>query len=218
MKYAAICDIMSASEAEDRVNIMIRNIVLDMGNVLLDYNPNVILDKVFENEEDKQIILKELFGGPEWVQGDLGIITNSERYDGVSRRVPERLHHGLKRCVEEWDICMIPVEGAKDFCRFVRERGYGMYVLSNACSMFYKYFPKYFPLEDFDGIVVSSDEHIVKPDRRIYEIILERYGLEAGECLFIDDRKDNTLGALGVGMNAHIFRNDYDDIIHRYGL
>ena len=46
---------------------MIRNIILDMGNVLLDYNPEVILEKTLDNEEDRQIIRKELFGGPEWV-------------------------------------------------------------------------------------------------------------------------------------------------------
>ena len=197
---------------------MIRNIILDMGNVLLDYNPNVILDKVFDNEADKKIILNELFGGPEWEQGDLGLINNSQRYDGVSRRVPERLHKGLKRCVEEWDICMVPVDGAKEFCGYIRQRGYGMYVLSNACSMFYKYFPRYFPLEDFDGIVVSSDEHIVKPDRRIYDILLDRYGLRAEECLFIDDRNNNGEGAESAGMRAHRFCNDFNFIIEKYGL
>lgn len=197
---------------------MIRNIILDMGNVLLDYNPEVILEKTLDNEEDRQIIRKELFGGPEWVQGDLGIIKNSKRFDGVSQRVPSRLHSALRECVENWDICMVPVEGAVDFCREIKTRGYGMYVLSNACSLFYEYFPKYFPLEWFDGIVVSSDEHIVKPDAGIYRILLERYGLNADECLFIDDRADNVRGAVESGMNAYIFNNDFETVKSRYGL
>lgn len=189
-----------------------------MGNVLLDYNPEVILEKTLDNEEDRQIIRKELFGGPEWVQGDLGIIKNSERFDGVSQRVPSRLHSALRECVENWNICMVPVEGAVDFCREIKTRGYGMYVLSNACSLFYEYFPKYFPLEWFDGIVVSSDEHIVKPDAGIYRILLERYGLNADECLFIDDRADNVRGAVESGMNAYIFNNDFETVKSRYGL
>ena len=171
---------------------MIRNIILDMGNVLLDYNPEVILEKTLDNEEDRQIIRKELFGGPEWVQGDFGIIKNSERFDGVSQRVPSRLHPALRECVENWDICMVPVEGAVDFCRF--------------------------PLEWFDGIVVSSDEHIVKPDAGIYRILLERYGLNADECLFIDDRADNVRGAVESGMNAYVFNNDFETVKSRYGL
>lgn len=197
---------------------MIRNIILDMGNVLLDYNPEVILEKTLDNEEDRQIIRRELFGGPEWVQGDLGIIKNSERFDGVSQRVPSRLHPALRECVENWDICMVPVEGAVDFCREIKARGYGVYVLSNACNLFYEYFPKYFTLEWFDGIVVSSDEHIVKPDAGIYRILLERYGLNADECLFIDDRADNVRGAVESGMNAYVFNNDFETVKSRYGL
>lgn len=197
---------------------MIRNIILDMGNVLLDYNPEVILEKTLDNEEDRQIIRRELFGGPEWAQGDLGIIKNSERFDGVSKRVPSRLHPALRECVENWDICMVPVKGAVNFCREIKTRGYGMYVLSNACNLFYEYFPKYFPLEWFDGIVVSSDEHIVKPDAGIYRILLERYGLNADECLFIDDRADNVRGAVESGMNAYVFNNDFETVKSRYGL
>lgn len=197
---------------------MIRNIILDMGNVLLDYNPEVILEKTLDNEEDRQIIRRELFGGPEWAQGDLGIIKNSERFDGVSKRVPSRLHPALRECVENWDICMVPVKGAVNFCREIKTRGYGMYVLSNACNIFYEYFPKYFPLEWFDGIVVSSDEHIVKPDAGIYRILLERYGLNADECLFIDDRADNVRGAVESGMNAYVFNNDFETVKSRYGL
>lgn len=197
---------------------MIRNIILDMGNVLLDYNPEVILEKTLDNEEDRQIIRRELFGGPEWAQGDLGIIKNSERFDGVSKRVPSRLHPALRECVENWDICMVPVKGAVNFCREIKTRGYGMYVLSNACNIFYEYFSKYFPLEWFDGIVVSSDEHIVKPDAGIYRILLERYGLNADECLFIDDRADNVRGAVESGMNAYVFNNDFETVKSRYGL
>lgn len=189
-----------------------------MGNVLLDYNPEVILEKTLDNEEDRHIIRKELFGGPEWVHGDLGIIKNSERFVGVSQRVPSRLHSALRECVENWDICMVPVEGAVNFCREIKTRGYGMYVLSNACSLFYEYFPKYFPLEWFDGIVVSSDEHIVKPDAGIYRILLERYGLNADECLFIDDRADNVRAAVESGMNAYVFNNDFETVKSRYGL
>lgn len=85
-------------------------------------------------------------------------------------------------------------------------------------AVFYEYFPKYFPLEWFDGIVVSSDEHIVKPDVRIYKILLERYGINADECLFIDDRTDNVHGAVEAGMNAYVFKNDFDTVKSRYGL
>ncbi len=77
---------------------MIKNIIFDMGNVLLQYDPGVCLHHFVEQEEDRALIRRELFEGPEWVEGDLGHITDEERFDGVSRRVPERLHGELKAC------------------------------------------------------------------------------------------------------------------------
>lgn len=189
---------------------MLKHVILDMGNVLLDYNPRAALDRFFETEEDRSIIQRELFDGPEWIQGDLGYITNEQRYDGVSKRVPARLRERLRECVDGWDFCMVPIEGAISFCHFVKERGYGIYVLSNAGLEFYQYFTKYYDPAFFDGIVVSSEVHIVKPDVGIYRILLEKYGLKAEECLFIDDRQNNVEGALACGMQAHRFQNDFE--------
>lgn len=195
-----------------------KNIILDMGNVLLDYNPGVILDQVFDKEEDKALIRKELFEGEEWIQGDLGYITNEQRYEGVSKRVPEYLHKKLKACVDGWDICMIPLKGAREFCNYIKMRGYGIYVLSNAGLEFYQYFSKYYDPDFFDGIVISSEVHIVKPDIRIYQYLLEKYSLKAEDCLFIDDRENNVEGALACGMQAHMFRGDFEEIKTQYKL
>ena len=192
---------------------MIKNIVLDMGNVLLDYNPDIILDRTCENDEEKAIIYKELFLGEEWIMGDYGTIKNAERFAGVSKRVPVHLHKKLKECVDNWDICMKPIAGAQEFCREVRDKGYNVYVLSNACNKFYEYFPKHYDLEFFDGVMVSSDVHIIKPDVRIYELLLDKYALNAGECLFIDDRKENVEGARKAGMNAVVFKDNFDEIM-----
>lgn len=197
---------------------MVKNIILDMGNVLLDYNPQVILEKVLDNEEERELIYRELFLGEEWVQGDLGFITNKQRYDGVSKRVPEALHAKLRACVDGWDICMVLLDGAKEFCEYIKNSGYGIYILSNASTDFYKYFPKHFDLDFFDGIVISSEVHIVKPDAGIYKHLLEKYGLRAEDCLFIDDRKNNVEGALACGMEAYLFQNDFERVIEKYRL
>ena len=79
-------------------------------------------------------------------------------------------------------------------------------------------FSRYYSLDFFDGIVVSSDIHIVKPDIRIYEYLLETYHLKAEECLFIDDRADNIEGAQRVGMQAEQFFGDFERIKEKYEL
>ncbi|MBQ3104277.1 MAG: HAD family phosphatase [Lachnospiraceae bacterium] len=197
---------------------MIKNIIFDMGDVLLRFRPELALQKFFEREEDRELIRRELFQGPEWILGDRGIITNAQRYDGVKERLPESLHPALKRCVEGWIMCIAPNPGAEEFCLSMKESGYGIYVLSNACDRFYDYFPQYFDLQMFNGIMVSSDVHMIKPEKKIYEHFLSVFGLKAEECLFIDDRPENVKGAETVGIAGVVFGNDFAGIRERYGL
>ncbi|MBP5653913.1 MAG: HAD family phosphatase [Clostridiales bacterium] len=194
---------------------MIRNIVLDMGNVLLDFNPDFVMDTYCSTDEEKDIIRRELFDGPEWALGDKGEIKDKDRFDLVKVRVPEKYHDALKNCADNWDICMVPLPGAREFCEKVKSMGYRIFVLSNASDLFYVYFPKFLPLDFFDGVFVSSDYLMLKPDIEIYKTFLTKYGLDAGECLFIDDRKDNVAGAGKAGMNTFRFTGDYEEIIRQ---
>ena len=197
---------------------MIKNIILDMGNVLLSFDPELSLNAFVETDEDRAIIRKELFQGPEWEQGDYGIVTNAQRYELVSKRIPTRLHAPLKKCVDNWSSFMEPIQGAMDFCEYIKQKGYGIYVLSNACSSFYDYFPRFTEVSYFDGVMVSSDVHMVKPEKEIYELFLQTYNLNPEECLFIDDRPENIEGAQQANINGYIFTGDFATIIEKYEL
>ena len=180
---------------------MIKNIVLDMGNVLLDFRPEFVLDAFCSSEEEKDVIRKELFNGPEWKMGDRGDIKDKDRYGLVKPRVPEKYHKALKDCADKWGICM--------------DKGYKVYVLSNASDLFYDYFPKFLPLDFFDGVFVSSDYLMLKPDVEIYKTFLDKYGLKGEECLFIDDRQDNIEGAGKAGLNTFRFTGDYEAVLNQ---
>ena len=78
------------------------------------------------------------------------------------------------------------------------------------------YFPDFAPFDFFDGIVVSADLHMVKPDIRIYQSLLEKFHLLSEECLFIDDLEENVEGAKQAGMSGEIFRGDFDRIKKQY--
>ena len=191
---------------------MIKNIIMDMGNVLLAYDPYVILNLVCDTEEEKQLIHTHLFEGEAWIMADRGEITNEQRYDIVKEHLPEELHEKLKRCVDGWDICLTPIDGAQAFCETYRKKGYGMYVLSNACNRFYTYFPRQYDVELFDGIMVSSTVRLIKPDRKIYELLCETYELTPQECVFIDDRAENVEAAKAYGMHGIVFDGDYASV------
>ena len=112
---------------------MIKNILFDMGNVLLDYNPKAAMQMLGIGQEAQAIILSELFGGPEWVQRDLGLISVDELYEGVRQRVPEKFHAELKKCCKKWDVCMVPLDGAKEFLKFLYSDA-GLKAYANAVS------------------------------------------------------------------------------------
>ncbi len=194
---------------------MIKNIIFDMGNVLLQFRPWVALDTFFTTQEDKDIINRELFMAPEWIMGDEGSITNEERYERVCPRIPERLHRQFKECIEGWDSCLIPVPGADEFCQEVRQKGYRLYILSNACNRFRHFFPREFEESYFDGIVVSSEVKLIKPNPQIYQYICRTYNLIPQECLFIDDREENVEGALSMGMKGIVFKGDWQEVRNR---
>ncbi|GFI25194.1 alpha-D-glucose 1-phosphate phosphatase YihX [Lachnospiraceae bacterium] len=197
---------------------MIKNIVFDMGNVLLRYDPEVPLALFCRTPEEKEAVRTELFGGQEWVAGDLGTMTQEEKYESIKKRIPEEMHTSLRRCVYEWSVCMKPISGAFSFCEYAKKKGYRLFVLSNASSEFYEYFPEFAPLSYFDGIVVSSDIHIIKPEEGIYRYLLDTYGLLPGECLFIDDMEANVKAARRMGMQGEVFCGDFEPIREKYGI
>ena len=190
----------------------IKHLIFDMGNVLMRYDPEIPLKKFVKTEKARNLIRRELFEGPEWVEADRGMISEEEMYESVARRIPEKYHEELKKCVYEWIICMKPLEKSVKLCEDARKWGYQTYVLSNAAQSFYEYFPKFYRMEDFDGVVVSSDVHLIKPDVRIYAYLLEKYHLNPEECLFLDDREDNVEAARKAGMQSMLFTEDYESL------
>lgn len=197
---------------------MIKNIILDMGNVLIEYDVDRPLNACCPDEESKKLIRRELFESAEWLEGDRGNITDGEMLAAAKSRVPEKYHGALEKCERHWPDFLNRIDGAQEFCRKMRAGGKKIYVLSNASGRFYEYFPRFYDMDFFDGVVVSCDLHMIKPERGIYEYILEKYGLKAEECLFIDDREENVRGAQDVGMNAVRFENNYGEIEKKYGL
>ena len=113
---------------------------------------------------------------------------------------------------------MKPIPGAFNFCEYAKRKGYRLFVLSNASDEFYEYFPKFAPLAYFDGIVVSSDLHKIKPDIEIFEYLLHTYHLLPEECLFIDDMEPNVKGARQTGMQGEVFLGDFEKIKESYYL
>ena len=112
---------------------MIRNIVFDMGNVLIRWCPEVFIDRLGIPEEDRPALLQEVFTSVDWIQLDRGIVTWQEAAARMCRRLPERLHRAVRELTGNWwRGPLIPIEGTAELIRELKVLGYGIYLLSNA--------------------------------------------------------------------------------------
>ena len=188
---------------------MIKNIIFDMGRVLIDWDPPAIVAREGLNEEDSALLLLEVFQTAEWAAMDHGWMSQDEGYARICRRLPERLHENARHCVFDWwKPPLTPIPGMAELVREVKALGYGVYLLSNATSTLSEYFHRIPGSECFDGRLVSADVKMLKPEREIYRELYRQFSLDPAECFFIDDSIINVDGAWLSGMNATVFLGD----------
>lgn len=190
---------------------MIKNIIFDMGQVLIHWDPKVLLAQYGLTPEEHKLVSQELFQNVEWVQLDHGTITWDEAVERVCRRLPEKYHDIVNEMTRNWWNCALtPVDGMGQLVKEVREAGYNIYLLSNAGITLREYFPRIPGSEYFDGLMVSAEEKLLKPQHEIYYKLYQRFHLDPKTCFFIDDNPANIEGALCTGMEGIVFRGDVD--------
>ena len=187
---------------------MIRNILFDMGNVLLRFDRQVFLDRLDVTEEDKQLLLREVFLSKEWVEMDRGTLREETAEPIMCSRLPVHLHEAVHELASCWDQPILPMEGMEQLVRELKQAGYGIWLLSNASVRQHAYWPRVPGSALFDGTLISADEGVMKPQPEIYRLCLERFGLKAEECFFIDDVPANIEGAAAGGISGTVFHGD----------
>lgn len=191
---------------------MIRNILFDMGNVLLRYDPDYFIGRVDAPDEDRALLKREVYKSIEWAMMDRGSITETLAAERMCARLPERLHPYVHRLVDQWERPILPIPGMAELCRELKDKGYTLYLLSNASLRQHKYWPDIPGSECFSGKVISADIRVVKPQPEFYLYALSRFGLRAGECVFIDDSNLNAEGAAYCGIPAIVFHGDAEKL------
>lgn len=190
---------------------MIRNIVFDMGGVMREYSPPKMLRQMGVPEEDLPILEQLVFGGPEWIALDRGAVSLEEAVSQMCVHLPKRLWSWAGIVASDW--WKYPFEGMPGMAELAGELkglGYGIYMLSNAAKSLHRYFHRIPGSEHFDGLFVSSDWGLLKPEPAIYAQFLGNFGLEAEECFMVDDSPANVDGARRVGMSAAQYCGDID--------
>lgn len=184
---------------------MRKNLVFDFGGVLMDWNPRYVYDPYFGDEAKSRWFLENICT-LEWNSLlDLG----QPFAQVVARRKEEfpEWAQALDIYLTRWpQMVGGEIPGTADVLKEAKAQGLGIYGLTNWSAETLPGVIAQYPIfQYFDGMVVSGEEGVIKPDPEIYLRLLKRYGLQAADCLFIDDRQENVQGALNVGMDAVLF-------------
>ncbi len=193
---------------------MIKDVVFDFGGVLMDWNPRYFYRTYFKDEKQMEYFLSHICND-EW---------NAEQDRGRSFEEGVRLLQAqypqyaepIRLYKDKWG-CMLKGEFPRsvDLLKRLKGHGYGIYGLTNwSAETIPLAYSRYDFFALFDGIVVSGEEKIIKPDPRIFEILLERYHLTAGDTLFIDDSRANIEAAARLGFQTILF-DDIDTVSER---
>ncbi|OFK70489.1 hydrolase [Streptococcus sp. HMSC034E03] len=196
------------------------DIILDMGNVLLEWNKDKILRGVVKTEKDYMILDKAIFQSGLWERLDLGTLTREDLILKVVSMIGSIYQEKVQEVVWNWPSYIEIYTEVFPLLVRLKEKGHRIFVLSNTSPVFYELLEEQLsPLNEIlDGFVLSCDIKAVKPDRKMFEEILHKYQLDPVNCIFLDDVKDNTKMAESLGIKAYQVkhRSDLVGILQRF--
>ncbi len=191
---------------------MIKNIIFDMGNVLIKFDKKCFLEAVNVSPEDNALLEREVYVSVEWAMMDRGTLTEKEAAERMCARLPERLHEKVHQLVDEWDRPILPMSGMAELAGELKANGYRLFLLSNATYRQHEYWPEIPGSEYFEDTLISADVKLVKPQPEIYLMALHKFNAKPEESVFIDDATNNVEGAIYCGMEGIVFHGDTDEL------
>jgi 2-haloacid dehalogenase len=181
----------------------IDTIIFDLGVVLIDWNPRHLYRKILKNEEEITWFLQNICTS-EWNdQQDAGR-SFEEATEELVKKHPE-WEEAIRAWYDRWEETISgPVQDSVDMLQQIKESNkYRLYALTNWSAQTFPWALKTFPfLHWFEGIVVSGEEKTRKPFPEFYKILFDRYHVDPGKALFIDDNEKNVIGANAVGLQT----------------
>ena len=196
------------------------DIILDMGNVLLEWNKDKILQGVSDTKKDYLILDKTIFQSGLWERLDLGTMSREELVLKVVSMIGRTYQKKVEEVIWNWPNYIEIFTEVFPILSEVKKKGHRIFVLSNTSKVFYDMLEEQLsPLKELlDGFVLSCDIKAIKPDLAMFKEIFDKYQLDPANCIFLDDIEDNTSAAEKLGIKAYQVkkRSDVVDILKSY--
>lgn len=190
---------------------MIRNVVFDLGGVLLEWKPDQILARLYPEEHEIQaLVKKEVLQHPDWLALDKGMLSEEEAIRRFRQRTGRPLSE-MKRLMDTVRETLIPIPPTFALLEELSKEGINLYCVSNMQIEVFTYLQKKYTFWDqFKGLVISAHVRMIKPDAEIFLHLFSRFGLIPSESLFIDDHPPNVESARRLEMEALLFQGADD--------
>lgn len=178
-----------------------KNIVFDLGGVVVDWNPERLMQEYTGDPEMPVALFKKGFFQEFWPDYDRGTVDQAGIVKEMSRF--------SGRCYAEcWDFVEFVKHSLRDIPatqRFIKDlsgQGYRLFCLSNMSVEYYDYLKDREVFRYFEGKIISALEHVIKPEKEIYEVLMRRYDVIPGESVFVDDLEKNIDAARQLGFHT----------------
>jgi len=181
------------------------NYIFDVGNVLVDYRPKKYLGSLFSDGELVEKLYTLVFGSPEWLEMDKGLLSFNNATEIFCSREPQ-YQKEIRTLMKHVNRIFDPIEETIDLLPKIKEAGHSLYYLSNIQFEVRDYLLKthdFFTM--FDGGVFSCDINHIKPSPEIYRHLLKKYSLNPADCIFFDDMKENVTAAEKENIKSILF-------------
>ena len=191
---------------------MIKNVIFDVGKVLVEWEPLVAMKKLGFDDETAKAVATVTVESSLWDVVDRSAETDEVLLSMLIDNAPE-YEREIRTFWENISLPIYQYDYVRDWIRELKRKGYGVYILSNYGRWTYQNTTEALSfLEDVDGAVFSFQVHQMKPEPEIYQTLLTKYGLKAEECIFLDDRQVNIDGAKAQGMEGIVFTS-YEEAV-----
>ncbi len=196
---------------------MIKNIVFDIGNVILKFDINDLLNRYTSDKEEQKFILDNIINSPEWLKYGLIDTGYISRKNAIAI-VQDRTNHKKDKLIENfWNTYNAYAkidDRILELIKKLKTNNYKIYLLSNINPYTHEFVSKSNLLEMVDGYVFSYQEHMIKPYVGIYNTLINRYSLLPAETLFIDDNQKNidTGNKLGI-ISKKVEPDNYQSVV-----
>jgi putative hydrolase of the HAD superfamily len=192
-------------QAIDTAIMPIRNVIFDLGGVLIEWNPERILARRYSNQNCQRLVNEALFRHEDWLAFDRGVLAENELLERVHARTGRSLQE-LTGVLAAMRDSLVEKPATVAVLRSLHNRGVSLYCLSTMPATVFDHVRQRHSFWNvFKGIVISGVARLAKPDRAVFEHLLLRCNIAAAKTVFVDDLPANIDGARAVGLDAILF-------------